>query len=192
MIGNVIYLVIMLTICAYIVWQYPRNQRKKAISSLCIWIVIIFSIISLYSFRYDLLNNSVIANLIPGYAYTDNQYRVNFKKAANGHFYIIAKIGTTSIKFLVDTGATDVALSPHDAKRLNINLAELEYTKRYNTANGTIEGAPVMIKKIKIGPLTLENVAAVVNRSDMKESLLGMSALSEFDVSISNDTLTIS
>lgn len=189
--ANFIYLSVLLVILITIIWRWPAHKKKQAIFSLSLWMILIFAIISGYSFRYELLNNRIIATLIPGYSYTDSDHSVNFKKAMDGHFYINANIENTTIKFLIDTGASDTSFSLKDAIRLNIDVNRLEYTKKYNTANGTIEAAPITIHTMKIGPLIIKDIPAVVNKSQMKTSLLGMSALSGFHLEVSNDTLTI-
>ena len=193
MIGaSVIYLSLLILVFLAMILKWPVHKRKKAVFSLASWVVIIFIIISIYSFRYELTNNRIFASLIPGHGYTDYSNALNFKKAVDGHFYIVAFIKNISIKFLVDTGATDTTLSLKDARKLGLDINGLAYTKRYNTANGIVKAAPITIKKIKIGRFIIENTPVTVNRTEMKHSLLGMSALSDFSISISNDILTIS
>ncbi|MDE0994022.1 MAG: TIGR02281 family clan AA aspartic protease, partial [Rhodospirillales bacterium] len=87
---------------------------------------------------------------------------------------------------LIDTGASDVVLSPLDAKRLGFNLERLRYSKIYRTANGSVKGAPVILGQITIGSIQLLNVPASVNGADMNRSLLGMrflNQLSRFEIS---------
>lgn len=166
-------------------------KYKNAIFSLVGWIGIILIIVLIYSFRHELLDNRVIASLAPGHGYSDSTHSLNFMKASNGHFYITAKINNTSIKFLVDTGASDTVISQNDAKKLGLNVETLPYTKTYHTANGDAKAAPITIKSIKIGQFIINDISAAVNKEAMQDSLLGMSALSEFSIKISNDTLTL-
>ncbi|MBQ4875241.1 MAG: TIGR02281 family clan AA aspartic protease [Rickettsiaceae bacterium H1] len=190
--ANAIYLSLLILMFLGMVWRWPSHRRKKAVFSLVGWIGITFVIVLLYSFRYELTNNKIVAGLIPGYGYTDAYETLRFKKALDGHFYVIATVNNTSIKFLLDTGASDTTLSLQDAKKLGLNVNYLAYTKRYNTANGMVEAAPVTIKSIKIGKnFVVENIPVSVNKGKMKHSLLGMSALSNFSINIFNDTLTI-
>jgi len=81
------------------------------------------------------------------------------------------------VRFLVDTGASDVVLSPADAERLGFDPARLRFSKFYRTANGTVRGAPVRLSEMKIGPIRVTDVRASVNEADMNRSLLGMSFL---------------
>ncbi|MDR0296627.1 MAG: TIGR02281 family clan AA aspartic protease [Rickettsia sp.] len=54
----------------------------------------------------------------------------------DGHFYINALVNGVKIKFMIDTGASDVALTTSDAKMLGFDLSKLNYTRTYSTANG--------------------------------------------------------
>lgn len=174
-----------------VILSWSSYQRKKALFSLASWVVIIFVIIAVYAFRYELLDNRVIATIMPGYGYTGKDNSINFEKASDGHFYINATINGVTIKFLVDTGASDISLSPSDARKLGLNPDDLFYSEEYNTANGIVEGAPIRIKHMKIGQFEIGDRAAVVNKAKMKYSLLGMKLLSDFTVNISGGTITL-
>ena len=82
------------------------------------------------------------------------------------------------MKFLVDTGASVVALTRHDAKRLRINLDELVYDNRITTAGGEVMSASVRLDHIRIGNVELKDIDAVILEEDVLDnSLLGMSFL---------------
>ena len=103
-----------------------------------------------------------------------------------------ALVDGTALRFLVDTGATDVVLSPADAQRLGFDLSSLSFTQLYNTANGTVRGAPVRLRNVSLGPIQLRDVRASINEAPMRSSLLGMSflgRLSSFE--IRGDSLTL-
>ncbi len=99
------------------------------------------------------------------------------RRAANGHFKVRAYVNGVSIPFLVDTGASDVALSAEAARQIGINMDSLKYTRRYQTANGTIYAAPVNLRDVRIGDLRVYDVDASITKSDLGVSLLGMSFL---------------
>ena len=117
---------------------------------------------------------------------------ISFRANAQGHFVVEADVDGTALRFLVDTGASDVSLSPADAERLGFDLAELDYTRRYRTANGMIRGAPVRLSRVAIGPIVLDDVRASVNEAPMKHSLLGMSFLERLSgYEVASETLTL-
>ena len=117
---------------------------------------------------------------------------ISFRANAQGHFVVEADVDGTALRFLVDTGASDVSLSPADAERLGFDLAGLDYTRRYRTANGMIRGAPVRLARVAIGPIVLDDVRASVNEAAMKHSLLGMSFLERLSgYEVARETLTL-
>jgi len=98
-----------------------------------------------------------------------------------GHFLVDARVEGTPIRFLVDTGATGVVLSPSDARRIGLRVRDRDYTREAHTANGIVRTAPVRLSDIRIGPLTVRGVEATVNERPMGISLLGMTFLSRLD-----------
>ena len=97
--------------------------------------------------------------------------------ADDGQFHIRAEVGGVPVSFILDTGASDVMLTPAHARRLGFDPASLAYTRRYETANGTVEGAPVTLPAVDIGLIHLAEVAASVSQAEGGSSLLGMSFL---------------
>jgi aspartyl protease family protein len=98
-----------------------------------------------------------------------------------GHFLVTAEIDGIEILFLVDTGASQVILTAKDAERLGYRPDDLEFSQRFETANGTILGAPLLLPYFQIGDLELEDVRSSVILAPMSTSLLGMSFLSRLE-----------
>lgn len=98
-----------------------------------------------------------------------------------GHFLIDADVERAKIRFLVDTGATMVVLSPEDARRAGLSEDRLNFSREVSTANGNVRVAPVTLRKFKVGQIVLRDVEAVVNSAPMRVSLLGMSFLRRLD-----------
>lgn len=142
------------------------------------WILIGASIFTAYSFRDEAesVKDRLLGELMPHRAQNIDG-NVVLRMSDNGHFVVEALVDGTKVTFLVDTGASDVVLSPNDAKRLGFDESSLKFTKIYQTANGIIRGAPVRLGKIAIGTLQIDEVRASVNGAPMSESLLGMSFL---------------
>lgn len=117
---------------------------------------------------------------------------VSFEPSANGHYYIPVAINGRSVDFIADTGATSIFLTQNDAKRIGLNVDNLNYNKIYNTANGQIKAATTIVKALKVGPIELTNVDVSVSPVPGGQSLLGMAffrKLSSYDVK--NNTLTL-
>lgn len=101
------------------------------------------------------------------------------KKRADNHFWADAKINNVRVEFMVDTGATSVALTMLDAKRLGYDDDDLDFKYKVNTAGGETVGAFILLDEVQIGRVKVKDVGALVIRSDLKQSLLGMSFLGE-------------
>lgn len=110
----------------------------------------------------------------------------------SGHYYIDASVNGAQIRFLVDTGATLVALSPDDAAAAGISSDSLRFDQETRTANGVTHVARTSLRSIRLGQLEVNDVSAVVMEQPMPVSLLGMSFLSRVDgYSIRDGILTI-
>ena len=111
------------------------------------------------------------------------------ERAADGHFYLDAQVNGAQIHFLVDTGASMVALTPADAQRAGIALPTERAVAQ--GAGGTVEIIPVTIDRIAAGPLEARDVAGAVAR-ELPVSLLGQSFLSRVgNVQISGDRMIL-
>lgn len=104
---------------------------------------------------------------------------VAVSKAMDGHFYVDAEVNGQRVRFAVDTGASEIILSPFDAERLGFDLRELEFSRPFRTANGEVRAAPVRLASVSVGPIELTGMRAYVNGADLSHSLLGMSFLDQ-------------
>jgi len=110
-----------------------------------------------------------------------------------GMYHTSGRINSHSVRFLVDTGATLIALNSSDARRLGIDFRR-EGTKIWlSTASKQEMGYRVNLDKVQVGGITLYNVAAVVmdNRAFPQKILLGMSFLSSLEMSRNGDSMLL-
>ena len=98
-------------------------------------------------------------------------------RSRDGHYYLSLDVNGTPVRFVVDTGATDIVLTGRDAARAGIASDELSYVGRANTANGQVRTAFVRLDEVSLGTITDRDVPAVVNEGEMEQSLLGMGYL---------------
>jgi aspartyl protease family protein len=109
----------------------------------------------------------------------------------NGHFVTTGQMNGGTTRFLVDTGATNIAMSTAEAKRLGISYLNGERGVSY-TANGPVSVYRVTLDTVKVGDVTLHQVdAAVIDGQGMDITLLGMSFLNRLDMKRSGSTLTL-
>jgi aspartyl protease family protein len=107
-----------------------------------------------------------------------------------GHFTAGGSINGKSVRFMVDTGATLVALGRDDAVRMGIDLtgAQVAMTQ---TANGPVQVHIVMLSSVRVGDLELTNVGAAVVPQPMPMVLLGNSFLSRLQMRRENDVMRL-
>jgi len=98
-------------------------------------------------------------------------------KSRDGHYWAATEVNGRWIHCLVDTGATTMALTPADAARLGLHAASLRYTLAVNTAAGEVWAAPVELARVSVAGAPVDHVAALVVKSGLSSSLLGMSYL---------------
>jgi aspartyl protease family protein len=106
--------------------------------------------------------------------------RIEVPRAPDGHYYLTVEIEGVPVRFVVDTGASQIVLSQSDAERIGLDTKSLAYLGRAYTANGEVRTAPVRLESLAVGPVRHENLRAVVNQGEMDQSLLGMEYLQRF------------
>lgn len=110
---------------------------------------------------------------------------------STGHYFTDGQINGVTLRFLVDTGASVIAMNSSHARQAGIDYKK---GKRIplNTANGVIQGYLIVVNTLKLGGVTLNQVEAVVNEGDSPHVvLLGMSALNRLDMKREGITLTL-
>jgi aspartyl protease family protein len=97
-----------------------------------------------------------------------------------GHFQVRGRVDGKSMAFMVDTGASVIALTVRDAARLGIRPSSRDFTVEVKTANGSVRAARTELNRVDIDDVTVRNVAAlVVPDGALSENLLGLSFLSK-------------
>jgi aspartyl protease family protein len=156
-----------------------RFKAQESLRNLGIWAVIALALMSLYAFQDELqtFTQRIRSELLPGEPVLAGENEIVLTAGRDGHFYAFAEVNGARVRFLIDTGASDIVLAPGDAERIGIDMGSLAYSRSYRTANGIGEGAPLRLDSLRIGPISLEDLPASVNRAPMETSLLGMSFL---------------
>ncbi|MES2817932.1 MAG: TIGR02281 family clan AA aspartic protease [Pseudomonadota bacterium] len=107
-----------------------------------------------------------------------NKTQVSIAKGVGGHYWAAGSIGGQSVQFMVDTGATSIAMNNAQARRLGIDFRVTGTPMVVNTASGTAKAWRVKLDSVKVGALEVVGVEAVVLEGDAPtEALLGMSFL---------------
>ena len=108
-----------------------------------------------------------------------NGRSVTLNKDSAGHSQADARVDGRNVSFMVDTGATVIALTESDAARIGIRPFRDEYTTTVTTANGSAKAASVKLASIDVGGVTVRDVPALVMPNNaLSQNLLGMAFLS--------------
>lgn len=161
---------------------------------LMIWGIIFTACLVGYSYRTELshIRDKVLSELIPERGFQKNLNTASFPASSDGHFHIRVNVNGIPIRFLADTGASHIVLSPRDAQKLGFDLKKLVFDRFYETANGKGRGSSVRISDFEIGNLRLQGIEASVNEADMRESLLGMTFFNRLEkYEVRNNVLTL-
>ncbi len=136
-------------------------------------------VVHLSKVRLDQKNHALLAAsaVLPSSESRSAGSAASISKGPDGHFWAEARVNESAVRFLVDTGATAVALSPEDARRLGFTPAGLSYDYKVTTANGPARAARINLASISIAGAEVDNVEAYVIENGLDASLLGMSYL---------------
>lgn len=115
---------------------------------------------------------------------------VTLSAGADGHFMADGQINGAAIRFIVDTGATSVAIPASEANRLRIDYRKGQRVTT-QTAGGPTQAYVVRLDSIRIGSIELQNVEAIVIEQGLNISLLGNSFLNRMEMRREGQTMTL-
>ncbi|MDC8830179.1 retropepsin-like aspartic protease family protein [Alteromonas gilva] len=137
----------------------------------------------------DLLEQQVNPNQAPVSLRSGEQVEIRLEQNRQGHYVVSGTINEQPVVFLVDTGATSVAVPAHLADELGLQRGRSGLA---STANGTVRIYQTEIAKLGIGAITLYNVDANINPGMQSDHiLLGMSALKQLEFTQRGKTLIL-
>ena len=113
------------------------------------------------------------------------------ERSPSGHFYVHANVNGQLVHFIVDTGATTVALTEADAERVGIKFDPDNFDVIGSGASGAVSGAEIQIASVELDGKEVNNIRGVVIEGG-EMSLLGQSYLSQLNnVQMSGDTMIL-
>jgi len=182
---RLIYLVVLLVVLAGWFFMQTRDGLNKTLQHAAIWGMIFVGGAAAVGLWQDISKTETQThNSVSG--------QILVPRARDGHYYIKVGINGTEVRFVVDTGATDMVLTQSDAARVGLDPDQLTYLGRANTANGEVRTAFVRLDAVQLGAVTDRDVTAVVNGGEMEQSLLGMGYLQRWGrLEIANNMLIL-
>ena len=153
-----------------------RVRIGETLRNIAGWAAIFAVGIIAYTFRDDagLIVQRLRSALLPDQAIATSTRSMIVGRGAEGAFLVMGAVKGAPVRFLIDTGATQIVLSPEDARRGGLDVASMRFLDSVETANGVGYGAPATVKTLSVGPIRLIDVPVSINRSPMAVSLLGL------------------
>ena len=112
-------------------------------------------------------------------------------RSPNGHFFADAQVNGMTVHFLIDTGASGVALTVDDARRAGLQFSSMDFSPVGSGASGEVRGKLVSLDRVSLAGHSVDNVSGVILEGG-EISLLGQSFLSQMGtIEISGDRMTI-
>lgn len=183
--ARVAYLgLLLLAVCGSL-FTALRHQPGKTLQQVLIWALIFLGAIAVAGLWPDIRRQVLPSHPMP------TGDGVELRAADDGHYYAEALVNGTNVRFVIDTGASQIVLNQRDARRIGLDPAALAYTGQATTANGTTLTAPIRLDTLVLGPYEDKNLAAVVNSGQLDTSLLGISYLGLYELTFTADKLTL-
>ncbi|HEY9057730.1 MAG TPA: TIGR02281 family clan AA aspartic protease [Aurantimonas sp.] len=160
-----------------------RTRLGEALRGAAIWFLAFVVLIGLYTFLPDLasLKNRLMAALVPGTLVAIGAPEGNRFMALRGrddHFRLDGSIDGEPVSFIVDTGASVVAMDRAIAETIGIDTARLRFSHEVMTANGIARAAQIRLDSVRVGDIVRHDVPAAVTEGEgLGVALLGMSFL---------------
>jgi aspartyl protease family protein len=185
-IANFAYLALMGTAVAGWFFVQNRDNLGKSLQQALLWGLIFLGTIAAVGLWSDIRStvSPSQASLSAGV--------IEVPRSFDGHYYLSLTINDAPIRFVVDTGATDMVLSLADAQSVGINTNTLRFDGSATTANGIVGTATVFLDTVQLDDILDRDFRASVNQGDLDTSLLGMGYLQRFSrIEIANNRLLL-
>lgn len=162
------------------------SSRAGAFMIAAAWIL--FFIFLFYLFDYSILQrnnpNQNIVTVTDGY-----NKEIVLQRNVHGHYVANGTINYQQVTFLLDTGATDIAVPESLANKIGLKRG---YPITVKTANGNVKAYRTQLDSVAIGDIVLYDLkATILSNMHGDEALLGMSFLKHFEIIQKGKTLTI-
>jgi aspartyl protease family protein len=179
--SNVIYILILIVL---LIMGFSRKDlpSKKIFEFAGLWLLFALVALILYSYRFEVgeIKDRVLSDLFPAKAINKNHEKLVLNIAQDGHYYLNVKIKNQEVRFMIDTGASDMVIDEKIAIKLGYDLRKINYNKIFQTANGQSYGASIYFDEVDVSGVKFYNVQASITNSDLVIPLLGMSFLQKF------------
>ena len=163
--------------------RVPRLRLGRTAAQAVIWLAVMAVLAAGFSFRGELgsVARRTLSELAPGVWGRDDPHELVLDRDEADAFAVRGQVNGQDVRFVIDTGASDIVLSPDDARRLGVDLSRLEFARVVETANGAGRSARYTARTLVVGRMALSDVPMSINGTPMSSSLLGMSFLKRLE-----------
>ncbi len=156
-----------------------RFRAREVVRNIAIWLGVGAVLLLGYSYRDVLtaMRDRVSAEFLPTEPIAADARTVVLTETEAGDYRATGEVNGIRVRFAIDTSASDIVLSPEDARRIGIDTTALNYIHDTGTANGVGHTADATVASLTLGPIRFENLRVSVNQAPMDTSLLGMAFL---------------
>jgi aspartyl protease family protein len=190
-IARIVYLVLLGMVLSSYALLAARGRIGMMLRHAILWALLFTGVVAAHGIWETMTPRMIGAQQSDGRA-------IEIRRGRDGHFHLTLDItgeaGTPAVpvRFILDTGATDMVLTREDAARLGYATADLAFLGTARTANGVTRTAQVRLDRVQLGASEQRSVRALVNEGELHVSLLGMGYLSRFSrLEIAGDRLRI-
>ena len=184
-VARLVYLGLLLAVIGGYFLLSNRHQLGKTMQQAAIWGLIFLGAIAVAGLWAD------VQRATTPQAALVTSAGIEVPVGPDGHFYLTADVNGTDVRFVIDTGASDIVLTQRDAKRIGFDPKTLNYFGTATTANGQVLTAPVRLDTLALGDRVDKDVPAVVNGGELDTSLLGMSYLGRYEIALTRDQMVL-
>lgn len=170
--------------------NHSQEKEQSRIGASMITVMWLVFFVFVFIFFEDVIDQQLNPNQNLNTRYTEAGVReVTLLRNRYGHYVSNGSINGHAVVFMLDTGATGVAVPQHIANKLQLKRGR---AIQLQTANGVATGYVSMLERIAIDDIELENVRAIINPNDDSDViLLGMSFLKQIEFSQRSDSLIL-
>jgi len=189
-IAQMVYLGILATVLTSYLLVSMRGRLNQFLRYSILWALLITGVAAAYGL-WDNARYSMAA------VQSAEGEGIVLRQEVDGQYHLVLELTGPNgrphpVRFILDTGATDMVLTQDDALKLGYGPDQLRFTGTARTANGVTRTAMIWLDDVTLSGHHAQNVRALVNQGDLHASLLGMRYLERFSrIEIMQDRLRI-
>ena len=174
-IARLVFLSLLGAVILFWMFRGSRQSLNRILQQVVVWALLFVGVVAGFGLWKDIERSGTFSQNV-----SSQTGEITSPRAPDGHYYLTLEVNGEPVRFVVDTGASDMVLTRQDAETAGIDIENAPFYRRAQTANGVVRVAPVTIETVAIGPFIDSNISASINDGEMETSLLGMTYLHRF------------